>query len=443
MYRFALTFLAGTAGCLLVSALWAQPGSITVPPDRAILIVRLPADATLTVGDQVSTQTGPARTFTTPQLQAGFTYSYELVARWQENGKQLTSRKTLTFQPGQAALVDLMQGQPDAPVAAKQPHVPAKKGDLKAAPPKSRSFLFTYAGSVTGLEPGETARVWLPVATTNGQQEVTMQSQRLPGPTQMTKDKEYGTPILYFEGKADAKGEVPFQVVYKVARRETRTDTQGSLHLQPAPGERVARYLQPDAKVPIVGKPLEVLQERLKGAALPMDQFAAAKKMYDVVNQHMTYKKVGKGWGHGDVLWACDSRYGNCTDFHSLFISMARGNKIPAKIEMGFPLPPARGSGSIPGYHCWAWFMPAEKGWIPVDISEANQHPDQAEYYFGNLSENRISFSVGRDIELEPRQKGPPVNFLIYPYVEVGGMPYPADRVQRHFAYSDVPVQGP
>ena len=60
----------------------------------------------------------------------------------------------------------------------------------------------------------------------------------------------------------------------------------------------------------------------------------------------MKYSKEGKGWGQGDSVWACDSKFGNCTDFHSLFISLARGNKIPAKFEMGFPIPPKRGEGA-------------------------------------------------------------------------------------------------
>ena len=334
-----------------------------------------------------------------------------------------------------ALLVAIIAGGLLAPTLLAQPD----KADGKAPRGKSRTFLFTYAGRVTGLKPGEAARVWLPMATSNGQQEVTVLAQQVPGDATIAKDKEYGNTILSFTGTANPRGEVPFRVVYRVERHETRVRTQGTLHLQPARGEKIDRFLKPDAKVPIDGKPLEVLHASLMGEALPKDPFAAAKTMYDVVNNYMTYKKVGKGWGQGDVLWACDSRFGNCSDFHSLFISMARGNKIPAKFEMGFPLPPARGTGSIPGYHCWAWFMPKDKGWVPVDISEANQHRDLADYYFGNLSENRVSFTTGRDIELEPRQKGPPVNFLIYPYVEVDGTSYPAEKIEREFAYSDVP----
>jgi transglutaminase-like putative cysteine protease len=152
----------------------------------------------------------------------------------------------------------------------------------------------------------------------------------------------------------------------------------------------------------------------------------------------MKYSKEGKGWGQGDAVWACDSRFGNCTDFHSLFISMARGNKVPAKFEMGFSVPEKHGRGPVGGYHCWAWFL-SKQGWIPVDISEANRHPDQTEYYFGNLTEDRVQFTTGRDITLAPPQAGGPLNYFIYPYAEVDGRAYPAEKIDRSFAYQDVP----
>jgi transglutaminase-like putative cysteine protease len=152
----------------------------------------------------------------------------------------------------------------------------------------------------------------------------------------------------------------------------------------------------------------------------------------------MKYSKVGTGWGHGDSVWACDSKFGNCSDFHALFISMSRGNKIPAKFEMGFPIPTARGEGPVGGYHCWAWFYPDKKGWVPVDISEANRNPEMKEYYFGNLTEDRVHFTTGRDVDLEPRQKGAALNFFIYPYVEVDGVVHPQEKIDRRFAYKDV-----
>jgi transglutaminase-like putative cysteine protease len=180
----------------------------------------------------------------------------------------------------------------------------------------------------------------------------------------------------------------------------------------------------------------------IEGKPLPSDQLALAKMLYDVVNQHMVYSKKGVGWGQGDADWACESCYGNCTDFHSVFIALARAQGIPARFEIGFPLPEQRGEGEVTGYHCWAWFKPEGRGWIPVDISEANKakstRPELVEYYFGNLTEDRVAFSVGRDIQLVPKQAGPPLNFFIYPHVEVNGQVLDSSQVQRRFTYRDL-----
>src|SRR5262245_14995929 len=75
---------------------------------------------------------------------------------------------------------------------------------------KSRSFVFTYAGAVTQLPVNKTAKVWLPLAISSAEQDVALAKVKLPGNHRHTKDKLYGNDILYFEAKADDKGEVPF-----------------------------------------------------------------------------------------------------------------------------------------------------------------------------------------------------------------------------------------
>jgi transglutaminase-like putative cysteine protease len=145
----------------------------------------------------------------------------------------------------------------------------------------------------------------------------------------------------------------------------------------------------------------------------------------------------------GDAEWACDNGYGNCTDFHSLFIALARAQGIPARFEIGFPA--ARRTAArarCPVIIAGPWFKPKGRGWIPVDISEANKvkntRPEMVEYYFGNLTPDRVAFSVGRDIQLVPPQSGPPLNFFIYPYAEVDGRPLDATQIQRKFRYKDL-----
>jgi transglutaminase-like putative cysteine protease len=299
------------------------------------------------------------------------------------------------------------------------------------ARPRARTFDFTYAATLTGLEPGAKVRLWAPVASASDDQDVEVVSREVRGekgvPTKVAAEPHYGNRVLYAEPRADAAGRVALKVVYQVTRREVKGQTG------PKEDPRLARFLQADALVPIGGKPLELL----RGKELPDDPMKKARALYDLVNAHLRYAKDGEGWGRGDSAWACDSRFGNCSDFHSLFISLARSQKIPARFEIGFPLPQKRGSGQVPGYHCWAFFRPEGKRWVPVDISEANKDPRKRDYYFGNLSEDRVAFSVGRDLDLVPRQAGKALNFFIYPYAEVDGKEWPQAKVLKKFTFKD------
>ena len=161
-----------------------------------------------------------------------------------------------------------------------------------------------------------------------------------------------------------------------------------------------------------------------------------ARAIYEKVVGMMRYDKAGTGWGRGDALFACDAKRGNCTDFHALVIGMARSVGIPARFAIGLPLPEGRGSGEIPGYHCWAELYVEGRGWVPVDASEASRHPSKRDYFFGHHDENRLEFSRGRDLQLVPPQQGPPLNFFVYPYAEVDGRPH--EDIDRQLQFRDL-----
>jgi len=295
---------------------------------------------------------------------------------------------------------------------------------------KTREFRFTYAATVTGLSPGQEARVWVPVPPSNDEQQVQTVEKTLPGTEMTGKESVYGTQVLSFVARGRDDGTIPFSIAYLVKRCEVRGAPTG----QTIGKDERELFLKPNVKVPVDGKPLTLLE----GKELPAEPMAKARALYDLVFSHMRYSKEGIGWGEGDAVWACDSKYGNCSDFHSLFMSLARSQKIPVRFEMGFGLPEKRGQGELGGYHCWARFLVDDKGWVPVDISEASKSPAKKDYYFGNLSEDRVAFSAGRDLTLVPKQAGPPLNLFIYPYVEVDGKPWPADKVRKKFTFQDV-----
>ena len=70
-----------------------------------------------------------------------------------------------------------------------------------------------------------------------------------------------------------------------------------------------------------------------------------------------------------------------------------------------------------------------------MDISEAWKDPSKHDYFFGTLDANRVQFSVGRDLELVPKQQGPPLNYFVYPYVEVDGIPF--EKLEKSFAFRE------
>jgi transglutaminase-like putative cysteine protease len=298
-------------------------------------------------------------------------------------------------------------------------------GDNSSA--KSRSFRFIYEATVTGLPADQVARIWLPVPSTSSDQTIEI-VEKASSTAKIDVEPRFGNRVLYQESKPGADGSIRIRMVYHVARKEVKSGTSGAVLRDEAD-----KYLQPDAKVPATGQYLKLVE----GKTLPSDQLELGKALYDLVNNELRYSKEGTGWGQGDVEWTCDSKYGNCTDFHSLFIGLARAQQMPGKFEIGFALPEKRGRGDIAGYHCWAKFRPWGQGWVPVDISQANQNPKLKEYCFGHLSTDRVTFSVGRDLVLIPKQDGPPLNFFVYPYVEVAGKPYPAEKVKRNFSFED------
>jgi transglutaminase-like putative cysteine protease len=144
------------------------------------------------------------------------------------------------------------------------------------------------------------------------------------------------------------------------------------------------------------------------------------RALYDHVLDRMKYDKSGTGWGRGDAIYACDAKTGNCTDFHAYFIALARSIGIPARFAIGFTIPAETNEGKIAGYHCWGEFY-AEGKWVPVDISEADKAPELADYYFGHHPANRFEVTRGRDLVVDPAPSASPINFLVYPLVEVDG----------------------
>ena len=302
-----------------------------------------------------------------------------------------------------------------------------------------RTFEFTYQVQVPAdPEAAGTANVWIPIPPSDDYQDIS--NLHIESPVRFTqgRDLEYGNAFALFSPSAEQSASgFTISLRFRVTRREhlvRLTPVARNTSSKPvSPDPLLARYLQPDKLVPLNETIMQLATENTVGDTTPLQK---ARHIYEYVVATMSYDKSGEGWGRGDAVWACTSQRGNCTDFHSLLIGMMRASGIPARFEIGFPLPDDKSQTDIPGYHCWAEFYLDDLGWVPVDASAAWETPDKKDYFFGAHDANRVLFTTGRDIHLSAEQKGGPLNYFVYPYEEVKGQP--TKNLQTRFAFRDV-----
>ena len=283
---------------------------------------------------------------------------------------------------------------------------------------------FEFLYRVTLPQMTDNAGMWLPLPATDAFQTVKMKSITAPGQRKTVQDRKHGNKVLFLKLGPEDSGKI-VAIRYQVQRREKPVYAAPT----PAPGE----FLGPENLVPVTEDFKRIAQKVVKGKK---GDLVRARALYDHVIDRMRYIKHGEGWGKGDAVYACNVRTGNCTDFHSYFIALARAAGIPARFAIGAAIPSERNEGRINGYHCWAEFY-TDGHWWPVDISEGDKCSSLSTYYFGHHPANRIEFSRGRDLVVKPGPNAGSINFLAYPVLEIGGKSARAAKVEFAFKRND------
>jgi hypothetical protein len=278
-------------------------------------------------------------------------------------------------------------------------------------------FEFRYHAKLPQIT--DSARMWIPLPTTDLFQAVKIDSIDAPGRHRILQEHKYGNTILFLElGPEDSGKSVTLR--FHIQRLERP--------VYEAKESAPAKYLEPERLVPNNEMFRNIAEEVVRGRN---GDLVRARALYDHVIDRMRYMKFGSGWGKGDAVYACDARTGNCSDYHSYFIALCRAVGIPARFAIGAAIPSERNEGGIDGYHCWVEFYTDGKWW-PVDISEGDKCSSLSTYYFGHHPANRIELSRGRDLLPEPGPASGPINFHAYPVLEINGKPANA-KVQFSF----------
>ncbi len=289
-------------------------------------------------------------------------------------------------------------------------------------------YAFEYHVAFDALEADRDShlRIWVPFPAETSDQQLISTTIESPWPYTLERDR-LGNRSLYMEGVGTPPQDLRMRFVVE------RSPSQGISEREIAKNQSLApeNFAKADKLIPLAGA---IRALAVKHGAGHETTRSKVRAYYDYVVRNMRYDKAGSGWGRGDAVWACDNQRGNCTDFHSLLIGMARSQGIPARFVIGFPLASDADSAQVAGYHCWSQFYEDDAGWSPLDASEAKKtgRPDD---YFGQLPNDRIEFTAGRDLILTPPQKGEPLNFFIYPYSERDGEKVEQDQLRTRFHF--------
>ena len=317
-----------------------------------------------------------------------------------------------------------------------------------------RNFEFNYKVKLYA-SPNKNLKVWIPLPQSNEVQTISGLNIKTNIAYEIKTEKQYGNTYFYAQIKDGLKQTSDIDIRFKVNRKQRGTakfeSTDPDQYLKAnrlVPiGDRFdsivkANHLSSDNMNAVYdfvlnemyyGKPKSQNSSDLYYANLPREIKKGISKDSVVSLYINTTKNAGEfTFGNGNSNYACDISVGNCTDFHSYFMSLARSMKVPARFHIGFSIPEGQ-EGKIGGYHCWADYHQNNE-WLPVDISEADKAPAKAEFYFGNLDANRVELTQGRDLILEGYTKGS-VNFFVYPIVESDGQ---ASAYTKSFSFKEI-----
>jgi transglutaminase-like putative cysteine protease len=286
-------------------------------------------------------------------------------------------------------------------------------------PGDSRTFSVEYVAKVPEIPAGtRNLRVWIPVPQDTTVQEIRALS--FSKEPRLGVEPKYGNRIAFWEIE-NPGASVELAMRFDCSRLEIRTDLDALRSEGTDDPSSFEVFRKADALVLVDAEMRKLSDEVVKGRTGTLEK---AKAVYDHVLSRMIYDKNHPGWGLGSTRHACDVGKGNCTDFHALFNSLCRAQGIASGFEIGLYLPYRKEAQEpLGGYHCWAAFRVPGKSWVFVDASEAGRlGGDRKDYFFGAHTPNRVTLSTGRDIVLEPRQVGEPLNYFLNPYAEADGV---------------------
>ncbi len=287
----------------------------------------------------------------------------------------------------------------------------------------------TMRFDLSGHGPDKPVRLWVPYPVSDNYQQIShVEVRGTFDHWAVYTDREFQAPMLYAcWGPGAGKKVMVFS--FDVTRKE-RVDKVVSQEAGCMDPSCYARYLRPACSGCASGRLADLAAGITAGKHTVRGK---ARAIYDWICDHMHRDPGVRGCGNGNVCVLLNLLGGKCVDISSVFVALARTCGIPAREVFGIRLG-RDGTTDITGcQHCWAEFYLPGYGWVvvdPADVLKAMlkkgirpENPEAMrlrEYYWGAVDPYRVRLSWGRNLVLNPPQKGPRVNYLMYPFAQAG-----------------------
>lgn len=296
----------------------------------------------------------------------------------------------------------------------------------------SQSGTLTFNFDLSAQPEGEEVQLWIPYPVSDARQLVS--DVRYGGDfaaAGIYTDRVHSTPMLHARWEKGARSRV-LTFSFHVEREEVEMRDLSGPEAPWSPADHTLN-LQATSLGPVDGEVRKLADRIVQGKE---GVKAKARAIYDWIVKNMYRDPQTRGCGVGDVCALIERPGGKCADIHSVFVSLARAAGVPAREIFGIRQGKEPVTDVTTWQHCWAEFYLPGTGWVPVDPGDVRKmmlkenldldDPRTREYrryFWGGLDPYRVKLAEGRDLTLNPPQQAGPVNYLMYPYAEVGGKP--------------------
>lgn len=288
---------------------------------------------------------------------------------------------------------------------------------------------FTWEFDLSNHKPGEKAELWIPYPVSNAEQLINhIRWDGTFSEAAVYTDRTFGTPILYVAWDKDIS-QRKLLFTFHIMRIEhvKRDFPPTSTEVNPRDFEI---YLAATKLGPITGEVKKLADKITAGKTGILDK---ARAIYDWTVENTYRDPNTRGCGIGDVTHLLKRPGGKCADISSIYIALARAAGVPTREVLGIRTGKKAIQDVTTWQHCWAEFYLPGYGWVPVDPADVRKamltqklqlnDPKVAElrdYFWGRVDPYRIRLSEGRDLQLNPPQHGDAVNYLMYPFAQIG-----------------------